>query len=111
MLILQNNPGRTDPLNFANYVAIDINKGIREGYIDSFQMFMEELVRSAKKNVTAKQAITDVRRSRISIRDTIAVALDGSKKIPDPVKEIMKDHLFYRCANHIHADDATLIAE
>ena len=36
ILILQNNPGGTDPLNFSNYVAIDVNKGLREGYIDSF---------------------------------------------------------------------------
>lgn len=111
LLVLQNNPGGKDPLNFSNYVAIDINKGIREGYIDSFQRFMEELIRSAKKNVTAKEAISDVRKSRISIRDAISVAIDSTKKIPDPVKDIMKDRLFYRCANHFHAGNCSLITE
>lgn len=101
VLILQNNPGNDDPLNFKNYVAIDINKGLREGYIDSFQTFMESLVRSAKSKVTAKEALSDIRRSRLSIKDTIAEAIGDCKKIPAPVKDILKDRLFYRCANNI----------
>lgn len=99
IIVLQNNPGMRDPLNFQNYVAIDVNKGIKEGYMDSFQRFMESLVRSARSKVTAKEAIADVRRSRISIKDTITEAIDDSKKIPKPVKTILKDRLFYRCAN------------
>ena len=67
--------------------------------MDSFQRFMESLVRSARSKVTAKEAIADVRRSRISIKDTIAEAISDSKKIPEPVKTILKDRLFYRCAN------------
>lgn len=99
IIVLQNSPGMRDPLNFQNYVAIDVNKGIKEGYMDSFQRFMESLVRSARSKVTAKEAIADVRRSRISIKDTIAEAISDSKKIPKPVKTILKDRLFYRCAN------------
>lgn len=101
LLILQNNPGGRDPLNFHNYVAIDVNKGIREGYIDSFQSFMESLIRSSKSKVTAKEAISDVARDRISVRDILTGAIDECKKVPTPVKEIMKDRLFYRCANVI----------
>lgn len=101
VLILQNNPGKRDPLNFKNYVAIDVNKGIKEGYLDSFQRFMESLVRSAKKSVTAKQAMTDIRISRLSVKQIIAEAIDDCKKIPKPVKRIIKDRLFYRCANSI----------
>ena len=62
-------PGKRNILNFQNYVAIDVNKGIREGYIDSFQSFMESLIRSSKRRVTAKEAIRDVRNARISIKD------------------------------------------
>ena len=101
ILILQNNPEGTDPLNFSNYVAIDVNKGLREGYIDSFQRFMESLIRSSRSRVTAKEAVADLRKSRISIKDTIAEAIDHSKRIPDPAKRIIKDRLFYRCANTI----------
>lgn len=101
VLILQNNPGGRDPLNFSNYVAIDVNKGLREGYIDSFQRFMESLIRSSRSKVTAQEAATDLRKSRISIKDTIAEAIDNSKRIPDPAKQIVKDRLFYRCANTI----------
>lgn len=101
VLILQNNPSGRDPLNFSNYVAIDVNKGLREGYIDSFQRFMESLIRSSRSKVTAKEAAADLRKSRISIKDTIAEAIDHSKRIPDPAKQIVKDRLFYRCANTI----------
>ena len=100
VLVLQNNPGKTDPLNFQNYVAIDINKGIREGYIDSFQLFMETLVRSSKSKVCAKTIARDLRKSRISIKDIIKDTISDSKKIPLPVKKIISDRLFYRCANN-----------
>ena len=101
VLILRNNPEGRDPLNFSNYVAIDVNKGLREGYIDSFQRFMESLIRSSRSKVTAKEAAADLRKSRISIKDTIAEAIDHSKRIPAPAKQIVKDRLFYRCANTI----------
>lgn len=101
ILILQNSPGNVEPLCFHNYVAVDVYKGIREGYIDSFQRFMESLIRSSKSKVTAKEAIDDMRKSRIKIKDIISDAIDECKKIPKPCKRIMKDKLFYRCGNSI----------
>jgi len=101
ILVLQNNPGKHDPLNFINYVSIDVNKGLKEGYIDSFQRFMESLVRSAKSSVTAKEAMFEIRKSRVSIKEIILGAIDDSKKIPNPAKKIIKDRLFYRCANSV----------
>ena len=101
ILVLQNNPGKRNVLNFQNYVAIDVNKGLREGYIDSFQRFMESLIRSAKSKVTAKEAINDVKHSQLSIKDILTIAIDDCKKIPTPIKVIIKDNLFYRCANNI----------
>ena len=99
VLILQNAPGKSDPLNFQNYVAIDINKGLREGYIDSFQLFMETLMRSSKKQVVAKMALSDIRKSRISIKGTIEDALKDCKKVPTPIKKIITNRLFYKCAS------------
>lgn len=101
VLILQNNPGKRDPLNFRNYVAIDINKGLREGYIDSFQLFMESLIRSSKSKVTASEAIVDVRKDRVSIKGIISEAIINSKNIPTPIQSIITDRLFYKCANNI----------
>lgn len=101
ILVLQNNPGKHDPLNFTNYVAIDVNKGLKEGYIDSFQRFMESLVRSAKSSVTAREAMFEIRKSRVSVKEIILGAIDDSKKIPNPAKKIIKDRLFYRCANNV----------
>lgn len=99
ILILQNKPSSNHPLDFTNYVTIDINHGIREGYIDSFQRFMESLIRCSKNNVTAKKAIQDVRNSRISIKGIITDTITDCKKVPLPIKKIVKDKLFYRCAN------------
>jgi hypothetical protein len=101
ILVLQNNPGQRNVLNFHNYVAIDVNKGIREGYIDSFESFMESLIRSSKRRVTAKEAICDVRNARVSVKDILAEAINDCKKVPTPIKRIAKDRLFYRCANTI----------
>ena len=101
ILVLQNNPGKDDPLNFTNYIAIDVNKGLKEGYIDSFQRFMESLVRSAKSSVTAKEAMFEIRKSRVSVKEIILGAIDDCKKIPNPAKKIIKDRLFYRCANNV----------
>lgn len=100
VLVLQNNPGQKNILNFQNYVAIDINKGIREGYLDSFQNFMESLVRSSKSNVTTKEAIDKVKLARISVRDILSSAIDDCKKVPTPIKKILKDRLFYRPARN-----------
>ena len=99
ILVLQNNPGKSSPLNFSNYAAININKGIREGYIDSFQSFMEALIRSTRKNVTARNAIRDVSNSRISIKGLLVEAIGECQKVPTPIKQILKDRLFYRCSN------------
>lgn len=97
LIILQSNPEGHQILNFQNYVAIDINCGIRNGYIDSFQRFMEALIRSSKSEVTAKEAVTQTRKARYSIKNIAANAIDGCKKIPIPVKTILRDRLFY-CA-------------
>ena len=94
-IILQSNPGSQKILNFQNYVAIDVNCGIRKGYIDSFSRFMESLIRSSKKEVTAKEAINRTRKARYSIKNVIEETIDGCKQIPTSVKSIMKDRLFY----------------
>ena len=99
VLILQNNPGSDNPLNFTNYVAINISKGIREGYIDSFQSFMEALIRSTRYRVESEEVAKDIANGRIKIKDIISDAIGDCKKIPTPVKRIIRDRLFYKSAN------------
>ena len=98
LLILQNNPEKKNVLNLSNYVAIDVNKGIREGYIDSFQRFMESLVRSSESKVSAKETMRDIVFHRISVKDILSETIDNCKKLPIPVRKILKDKLFYRCS-------------
>lgn len=103
ILVLQNNPGKDNPLNFQNYIAIDINKGIREGYIDSFQAFMESLIRHSKSKVDTRDIASALRKSRISIKEIIKEAINECKKIPAPIRKIINDRLFYKCANNYRA--------
>lgn len=95
IIVLQSNPEGHQILNFQNYAAIDINRGLRNGYIDSFPRFMESLIRSSHTEVSAKEAITKVRMARYSAKEIVATTIDECKKIPTPVKAIMKDRLFY----------------
>ena len=99
ILILQNNPGKSKVLDFSNYVSININSGLRKGYLDSFQVFMESLIRSARSEVTAKEAIRGVRQGKLSIKDAALSAIEDSKKVPKSIKSILTDRLFYRSAN------------
>ncbi len=99
VLVLQKNLSKQQSLDFSDYVAIDINKGIREGYIDSFQRFMESLIRSAQTKTTAKQAIKDVSRKRTNIRTLLESAVKMCKGNSLPLEKIIKDKLFYRTAN------------
>lgn len=104
ILILQNNPNKKNLLNFSNYVAINVNKGLRDGYIDSFQLFMESLMRSSRNEVTAREAIADMRISRLRIKDIISDSIKDCKAVPTPIQEIITDRLFYRCANTISTE-------
>lgn len=100
LIVLQSNPEGQQILNFQNYVSIDVNYGIKNGYIDSFQRFMEALVRSSKYEVTAKEAIKKTKNFRYSLKDIVVRTLDSCKKIPLPVKTILKDKLFYISTIH-----------
>lgn len=99
VLILQSDTGSKDCLNFQNYVAININEGLRKGYTYSFQMFMESVIRSARTHVRADEAINNVYHQHISIKDVVVDSVDDCKRLPLPIKRIIKDRLFYRSAN------------
>lgn len=98
LIVLQSNPDSENILNFQHYLAIDINYGIRNEYIDSFPRFMESLIRSSRKEVEAVPAINQVRRSRYRLSEIVCQAIDECKKVPFPIKRIAKDRLFYRTA-------------
>ncbi len=101
LLVLQSNPNGHHILNFQNYVAIDVNYGIKHDYIDSFPRLMESIIRNSRSEVTASSVINKVSNSRLSIRSVIQETISECKKIPTPVKKILKDHLFYLSSTHI----------
>jgi hypothetical protein len=57
---------------------------------------MESLVRASKSEVTATDAIKKVRKDRLKIKNLMSYAVEDCKKIPTPIKQIVKDRLFYR---------------
>lgn len=95
LIILQNNPESNQILNFQNYVAVDVNYGIRNKYIDSFPRLMESLIRGAKSEVTAKEVIQKTCNARLSAKNVAIEAIGECKKIPLPVRTLIKDRLFY----------------
>lgn len=95
LLVLQSNPDGAKVLNFQNYVALDVNYGIQKGYIVSFPRLMEALLRSARSEVTAAEAVTSASLARFSIRNILLTAIEGCKRIPSPIKSILGDRLFY----------------
>lgn len=96
MIVLQSNPEGRNILNFENYLAIDINYGIKNEYIESFPRFMESLVRAAKKEVEPANLRNEMNQSRFKISEIVLNSVDECKKIPYPLKKIIKDRLFYR---------------
>lgn len=98
LIILQSNPDGGSILNFENYLAVDVNYGIKNEYIESFPRFMESLVRSSRKEVETIALTHDMRKSRLKISQVLTTTIDECKKVPLPVRKIVKDRLFYRTA-------------
>jgi hypothetical protein len=96
LLILQSNPEGKQILNFQNFIAIDVNYGIRHEYIDSFPRFMESLVRSSRSQVEASKAVRVTQMERYKLTEIVGSAVDSCKRIPKPAKRLLKDRLFYR---------------
>ena len=55
--------------------------------------------RSTRSKICPEQVARDLANDRIRIKDIISDAIMDCKKIPTPVKEIIKDRIFYRSAN------------
>ena len=96
LLVLQNNPGCKDPLNFSNYVAIDVNCGLREEYFDSFQRFMESLVKNAKTNISEFNLLNENTNRRLKIAKILKKTLCDCKRHSMSISKIVRDTQFYR---------------
>jgi len=96
LIILQSNPEGRKILDFRNYLAIDVNYGIKNHYIDSFNRFMESLIRSARSEIETIELTRKMNRSQYSVKDILIQSIGECKKIPAPIQEIIKDSLFYR---------------
>ncbi|MGL6201333.1 MAG: hypothetical protein ACRC3H_20615 [Lachnospiraceae bacterium] len=98
LIVLQSNPEGRQILNFENYLAINVNYGLKNDYIESFPRFMESLVRSSKKEVETTAVSWQLQKSRLKPGQVAAASIEECKKVPGPLRRIMKDKLFYRTA-------------
>jgi len=96
LIVLQSNPEGRDILNFENYLVLDVNHGIKNGYVESFPRLMESLLRTSRKEVEVTQTSRSLQKSKYKLTEIVLVAINDCKKVPQPVKRIIKDRLFYR---------------
>lgn len=99
MIILQNTSSmpRGTILDFRNYNYIDINYGIKKGYIDSFPRFMERIVNACKKEVVAKEVVNLANRKRLSGRKIFEFAMEMICVNENFIIEnILNDKMFFK---------------
>ena len=98
MILLQTQIDKPKALNFTNCKYIEIAHGIRQGYIDSFERFIAQLIEHTKRAVTIhdldNQMITSIK-----LRDVLLMAIKDSKRIPKSARKIITDKLFIRSSN------------
>lgn len=94
LLVLKSNPLGASVLNFQNYVAININEGLRKEYISSYSSFMEKLIEASRSYTDARGAVGKA--SRLSVRQLTELAIKESKRLPGPIREVLKNRLFFK---------------
>ena len=93
-MVLKSNPLGASVLNFQNYVAININEGLRKEYISSYSSFMEKLIEASRSYTDARGAVGKA--SRLSVRQLTELAIKESKRLPGPIREVLKNRLFFK---------------
>lgn len=96
IIILQSARGKHSALDFTNYVSLDVMRGLREGYIDSFSRLMQELINASKSEVEAKAVLNKAK--KLSAHEIFSTAIKLASPIPDELQKLMQDRLFYRTA-------------
>lgn len=100
ILILQNGRGKHSSLDFTNYVAIDVCRGLRQGYVDSAPRLMEALLQASKSEVEAKRVLKEA--TRLSASDIAKSAIRTGLELahcPASLKTVLADRAFYRTSN------------
>lgn len=106
ILVLQNNPGHSNCLNFKNYVAVNINRGLRQKYIDSFQQFMEELIRVCTRHEEDLDFSATNNAVKISVKTVVSHALNQCISESISLKDVIADRIFYKSANNFQKKKA-----
>lgn len=104
ILVLQSSNNSQSPLNFSNFISLDVMRGLREQYLDSPQRLMQELINASKTEVDAKKLVKDSH--RLSVAEIVKTAIECASPIPNPIKQLLKDRLFYRTASRRPTQDS-----
>lgn len=98
LIILKNSSANENgkTLDFRGYNYIDINYGVKEGYIRSFSNFLGMLIQACEAEVEPQKAVANVRVKSLSCRRIIEEALKTEWSKPNVVRRILKDATFFK---------------
>ncbi len=96
MIILQNNPEGSSALCFAPYYRIDLFYGLKKGYIDDFNRFMERFIQACVAQIDAQSAVKAMEMRRLQPRRILVETIGACEKLPKPVRSVLGDTAFIR---------------
>lgn len=101
VVVLQSDvDGTVSKLDFSNYYSLDIEYGIKKGYIESFPKFFGHLLDACKQEIKSGKAIQRARIVSISKRKLLEIAIGLLPKTPLIAKKILQDRTFYMPSNN-----------
>lgn len=83
-------------MDFRGYNYIDINYGVKEGYIRSFSNFLGTLIQACEAEVEPQKAVANARVKSLSCRRIIEEALKIEWSKLNVVRRILKDATFFK---------------
>lgn len=98
LIILKNSSANANGkvLDFRGYNHIDINYGVKEGYIRSFSNFLGTLIQACEAEVEPQKAVTNARVKSLSCRRIIEEALKTECTKQNSIRKILRDAAFFK---------------
>lgn len=98
LIILKNTSANENGsvLDFRGYNYIDINYGVKEGYIRSFSNFLGNLIQACDSEVEPQMAVTKARAKSLSCRRILEAALKSEWTKQKMIRKILKDATFFK---------------
>ncbi len=98
MIILKNTSANKNGsvLDFRGYNYIDINYGVKEGYIRSFSNFLGNLIQACESEVEPQMAVANASVKPLSCRRILEAALKSEWTKRKMIRKILKNATFFK---------------